>query len=203
MLRIGNDTLVLFSRVVPDDVEMADAEEHVLSTQFLHDLAQMRALGGLYLLSYHSQLLARPEMVPVMARVARAAVADTNTWTTTTGAIADWWTDRSALRVETHVRGARSLDVIVHNRAGDTISGAVARVALPDARRALGANRPLLGSEAGMVRLALPPIPGATTETFTVRLEPRKSQLGSGRARPAPRRAAPRKAPWWQFWKNL
>jgi hypothetical protein len=206
LLRIGEDTLVLFSRVVADDLAMISSgirpDEHVFATQFLNDLAQVRALGGLYLLSYHSQLLARPELVSVVARVARAAAADSSIWTVTAGEIAAWWRARASLRVETRVNGRNVVAVTVRNRAEDSITGAVVRVVLPEARRVLGANTALLSSDAGMVRLALPTIPGSTTRSFVVRLEPRKSDPGVARARPAPRAKAPRKVPWWQFWKH-
>ncbi len=206
LLRIGNDTLVLFSRVGADDVALfaSGAPPDTLSyaTQFLNDLAQVRALGGLYLFSYHSQLLARPELVPVVARVARAAAADSSIWSSTAGDIATWWRARAQLRVATRVRGNNSVEVIVRNRDADTISGAVARILLPDARRVLGANTPLLSSDAGTVRLGLPPIAGSSTRSFIVRLEPIKSPASGDRARMAPRpRVAPPKPAWWQFWK--
>ena len=62
---------------------------------FLADFAETRALGGAYVLSYHSQVLARPEWVPVLARAARAIASDSTVWSTTTGDIADWWRARA------------------------------------------------------------------------------------------------------------
>jgi peptidoglycan/xylan/chitin deacetylase (PgdA/CDA1 family) len=207
MLRFGSDTLVLFSRVVADDLAMISSGiepgAEVFTTQFLNDLAQIRALGGLYLLSYHSQLLARPELVSVVARVARAAAADSAIWIGTTGDIAEWWRTRAALRVETSVHGRNALAVNVRNRGTDSIRGAVVRVVMPEARRVIGANTKLLASDAGMVRLALPEIPGSSTRSFLIMLEPRKSDKEVDRARSAPRPRVQRKAPWWQFWKHL
>jgi hypothetical protein len=81
----------------------------------------------------------------------------------------------------------------------------VARVALPDGRRVLGASVPMLRADDGMVRLALPPIPGRGTLSFAVRLEPTAAAQSSRASRTpmAPRRTPQRKAPWWQFWKRL
>jgi hypothetical protein len=104
--------------------------------------------------------------------------------------------------VETRVN-PNSVDVIVRNPTNVIASRAVARIVMADARRVVGATTPRLASDAGIVRLALPPIPATATRTYTVRLEARPAPP-KARARPAPRpRPAPRKAPWWQFWKHL
>jgi hypothetical protein len=150
----------------------AQHDARTIVTQFLNDFEQARALGGLYVLSYHSQLLARPDLVPVLASVARSIAADSGVWVATTSEIATWWRTRASLRIETRTRGANSLDVIVHNGGAQSLSGAVGRVVLPDQRRALDASAPLLASDPGVVRLALPPLPGSTTQSFTVRLAP-------------------------------
>jgi hypothetical protein len=159
-------------------------------------------LGGLYLLSYHSQLLARPELVGVIVRVARAASADTSIWIATTGDIAAWWRARDRLQV--HTRSTRNaLEITVQNRGKELVTDAIARVVMPDGRRVLGANAPQLTAEPGTLRLALTPVPAGESLTYTVRLEPRKSPPRAQRPRVAPRpRPAPRKAPWWQFWKH-
>jgi peptidoglycan/xylan/chitin deacetylase (PgdA/CDA1 family) len=179
LLRIGVDTLVLVSRFGRDDFALArPGAQHdirTIVTQFLNDFEQVRALGGLYVLSYHSQLLARPDLVPVLAGVARSIAADSGVWVATTSEIATWWRTRASLRIETRTRGANSLDVIVHNGGAQSLSGAVGRVVLPDSRRALDASAPLLPSDPGVVRLALPPLPGSTTQSFTVRLAPGRS----------------------------
>jgi peptidoglycan/xylan/chitin deacetylase (PgdA/CDA1 family) len=112
LLQVGKDTLVLLSRVVDDDLALSLPgrlpDTKLVETKFMRDLTQMRALGGLYLLSYHSQLLARPELVNVVVRVARAAAADTNTWIATTGEIARWWRAREQLRVYTRSSSTRA-----------------------------------------------------------------------------------------------
>jgi hypothetical protein len=209
LLKVGQDTLLLLSRVVNDDLALTTPgrlpDVRTVHTQFNRDFVQVRALGGLYLLSYHSQLLARPELVSVVARVARAIGGDTAVWTATTGDIAAWWRARAALQVRTRST-VNALEIVVKNRGEDSVSGVVTRVVLPDARRVLGATAPLLSSPPGMLRLALSPIPGGESRSFTVRLEAIKPPARAERPRPKPRWRAPpppRKAPWWQFWKHL
>jgi hypothetical protein len=77
-------------------------------------------------------------------------------------------------------------------------------LALPEARRVLGANTRMLGNEAGMIRLELPAIAGGETRSLSVRLEPRRTAPRAERPRMTPRqRYLPRKSPpWWQFWKR-
>jgi hypothetical protein len=187
LLRIGVDTLVLVSRFGRDDFALgrpgAQHDTRVIATQFLNDLEQVRSLGGLYVLSYHSQLLARPELVPVLSSVARSVAADSSVWVATTSDVATWWRARALLRIETRAWEAGSFDVIVHNGSAASLSGAVARIFLPDSRRASDASAPFLSSDPGVVRLALPPLPGSSTRSFTVRLEPGKAPSAE-RARP-------------------
>ena len=207
LLKIGKDTLLLLSRVVDDDVALTppgrQPDARVVQRKFIRDLAQVRALGGLYLLSYHSQLLARPELVGIIAGVARAASADTTIWIGTTGDIATWWRSRAALRVQTRTK-PHALEVLVHNRGEDSVSDAVARVVLPDGRRVVRTSTPVLAGDAGMVRLALPTIFAGQTRSFTVQFEqPRKAPPRVYKRPPQRWRSPPRKAPWWQFWKHL
>lgn len=207
LLRLGDDTLVLFSRVGVDDVALrvsrmpADTQRY--TEAFLNDLSQVRALGGLYLFSYHSQLLSRPALVPVLARVARAVAADSTVWTTTAGEIADWWRARGALQLETRIRDNDFIDLIVRNRNSDSVRNVVGAVQLPDARRVIAANASILSNTGGVVRLALPVIPGKATATYMVRLEPSKTPVvRADRERATARpRYVPRKPEWWKFWK--
>jgi peptidoglycan/xylan/chitin deacetylase (PgdA/CDA1 family) len=206
LLRIGQDTLVLVGRISGDDFAMAgfgkDGETHFMTTLFLNELSQMRALGGLYLFSYHSQLLARPELVPVLARVARQVAADSSIWAATTGEVAGWWRERAALRIETRARPPNAVEVIVRNRHARPVSRAVAQVVLPDSRRVISAAVPFLRSAQGL-RLILPPIPAASALSLRVQLEPQPTAGGAAqRAQRARPRNVPRKIPWWQFWKR-
>jgi peptidoglycan/xylan/chitin deacetylase (PgdA/CDA1 family) len=208
LLRIGGDTLVLIGRIAGDDFAVAGSagqrDPHLIGSLFLHELAQVRALGGLYPFSYHSQLLARPELVPVVARVARAIAADTGIWAATTSDVADWWRARAGLRTESRTT-ADALVVTVRNSGTRAVTGAVARTVLQEPRRVAGANTRILASDAGVVRLALPVIPPGATRSFTVRFETAKAPTAG---RPTGSRHGLRgrpvrpKTPWWQFWRK-
>jgi len=170
LLPVGGDTLVLIGRVGSDDFA-ATAAAHNDPTRtaklLLDEYTQYRALGGLYALSYHSQVLATPDLVPALAHVARTLAADTAVWLATTGEIADWWRIRSQLDARVTPR-ADGFDVTVHNRGERLVGGAVVRVDLPSPRPLGASNTALLPAGAGTARLLLPPIPGKVTRTFQV-----------------------------------
>jgi peptidoglycan/xylan/chitin deacetylase (PgdA/CDA1 family) len=164
LLEVDGDTLVLLGRVNVDDfdaVRLASrgSVDEVVK-EYLSEYQKVRALGGLYLLSYHSQWLARPELVPALARIARRIRADTTVWLTTARDVADWWRARAAVSVHATRLNARTLRLVVRNTGPHTVQGLVARVALDDGERASGAG--VLKSDAGTLRLAVPPLaPGA------------------------------------------
>ena len=172
MLSTGRDTVVLIGRIASDDIAATAAghdEAPAVARLFLDEFQQMRALGGLYVLSYHSQLLARPDLVPALATLARAVAADSTVWLTTTGEIAEWWRERAQLTARLRAKD-HGFDVVVQNRGERLVRGAVIRIELPDLapRRIASASTALLPAPAGTVRLLLPPVPGMTTRTFTV-----------------------------------
>lgn len=171
LLAFGNDTLVLVGRIGSDDfaaaATRAPTTKHLTSV-FLDEYERVRALRGHYVLSYHSQLLARPELVPALAMVARRLAADTAVWLATTGDIADWWRARAGLEAHAQLTSER-MSVVVRNRGARLVRGAVVRVSMPEARRARSADTRLLPQgDSATVRLFLPPMPARTTRTFTV-----------------------------------
>jgi hypothetical protein len=172
LLPLDGDTLVLFGRVTPDDFgARADARVGVekAAAAYLDDFAKMRSLGGLYILSYHSQLLARADQVPVLARVARAIARDSTVWLATVGDVAHWWRARAGLVVSTRVRGGQ-LVVDIRNRGPGMVTGAVVRVALGAPLVARRASPLVLDTAPGIVRLALPPIGPGARRTVNVAL---------------------------------
>lgn len=205
MLSVGQDTLVLIGRIASDDIAAVTAghdDRVAIARLFASEYQRLRALGGMYVLSYHSQLLARPDLVPALARTARLIAADTAVWLTTVGEVAEWWRERAQL--ETSVRTRESgFDVVVKNRGERVVRGAVVRVELPSTNtRAISrASTALLPAPPGLVRLLLPPVPGEVTRVFSVDYvgdrEPVKRAAPSSRA---PRRAKPRFwwFPWWR-----
>jgi len=199
LLAIARDTLVLIGRVGSDDFGAAVAAHNDVGETakiFLDEYARYRALGGLYALSYHSQLLATPSLVPALARAARHIAADSAVWLATTGEIADWWRARAQLDARVTQR-EDGFDVTIRNRGERLVSGAVVRLDLPSSRPIVSAATALLPAGSSSARLLLPPIPGRTTRVFSV------DYAGVKRAsalRVAPRtRSAPRKKRfWWQ-----
>jgi peptidoglycan/xylan/chitin deacetylase (PgdA/CDA1 family) len=172
LLPIGSDTLVLLARVTDDDLiavhSMGPDPVRALTRRYLADFARVRALGGLYLLSYHSQLLARPELVPALANVARAVAADERTWRTTTGEVAAWWRAKADLRVTARRDTAGLVLLSVHNQGTTPIRDAVLRVVLGPGERGVQSDARRLPAPAGVARLALPTIGPGEVRTFSV-----------------------------------
>ena len=174
ILTVGTRPLVVLGRVTNDDfIEVGrrgNTSVDSLATRFMTAFDKVHALGGLYLLSYHSQMLARPELVPALARVARYVASDSTTWVTTAGAVADWWLGRSLLDVHAHPAGAARLVLDVRNDGAATMHGVVALIALGGARAisADGGARILPGNR-DVIRLLLPALaPGASLTTTIV-----------------------------------
>lgn len=201
LLPVGHDTLVLIGRVGSDDFGAAAAahdDPRKTAKLLLEEYARYRALGGLYALSYHSQVLATSDLVPALAHVARKLAADTAVWLATTGEIADWWRVRSQL--EAHVISrADGFDVIVHNRGQRLVTGAVLRLDLPSARQPDVASTALLPARQGSARLLLPPIPGNATRTYEVEYAGAHPPSVSLTRRRTRTRSVPRKHKrfWW------
>jgi peptidoglycan/xylan/chitin deacetylase (PgdA/CDA1 family) len=191
LLPIERDTLVLIGRVGSDDFAAAAAAHNDVAATvevFLGEYARFRALGGLYALSYHSQLLANRDLVPALAKVARHIAADTAVWLATTGEIADWWRARAQIDARVTQR-ADGFDVTIRNRGERLVAGAVVRLDLPSGRAIGSAATALLPAGSSSARLLLPPIPGKTTRVFSV------DYAGVKRASPVHAALRPRAAP--------
>lgn len=162
LLTVDGRRLVLLGRVVDDDfatVRRAGLTDPArLSREYLTAYSKVRALGGLYVLSYHSNLLARPELVPALGRVARALRADTSVWLATTGEVASWWSARADVRLGVE-RDGDGLTLVARNEGSRTIEGAVARLQLGATSRVTAVDGgTLLSSGPATVRIALPPL---------------------------------------------
>jgi peptidoglycan/xylan/chitin deacetylase (PgdA/CDA1 family) len=184
LLEVGGDTVVLLARVTDDDVTALRTAGpdlvRALTNGYLTDLARIRALGGLYLLSYHSQLLARPELVPALANVARALAADTRIWRTTAGEVAAWWLARADIRVTALRDTNGAVTISVKNHGAAPVSGAVVRVVLGPGEHPVESDVRRIPAPAGIARLALPPIGPGEARTFLV-------TVGSARVGRGPR----------------
>ena len=170
LLRVGSDTLVLVGRVGSDDFAAVARRAPVpdtLTAIFLGEYERVRALGGHYVLSYHSQVLARPDLVPSLAAVARHLVADSAVWVAAVGDVAEWWRVRAQMTARAMIIGSR-MQVIVRNTSDRVATDAVVRVALPDSKRAVHADVALLPGAPRTVRLLLPLLRPRTTKIVTV-----------------------------------
>ena len=170
LLRIGHDTLVLVGRVGSDDFAATARRPRgldALAKIFLDEYERVRALGGHYVLSYHSQVLATPPLVPSLATVARRLMSDTAVWVAPVGDIAEWWRERAGLDARAHIAGDL-MKVVVRNRGDRVVHGAVVTVSIPDSKRAIKADTRLLPSGGHTVRVAVPPLPPRTSKTVSV-----------------------------------
>jgi peptidoglycan/xylan/chitin deacetylase (PgdA/CDA1 family) len=174
LLPVRGDTLLLVPRVFADDIAAAGEgwrrSPAAVKALLLGELAKSRAVGGLYVVSYHSQLLARPEYVPTLAAIARQIVADSSVWLTTADAVAEWWLGRMNLDLRL-VRQPERLEVTVTNPASRVVENAVVRVRLPRGSRVTGASVPRLPASDGEARLALRFIPGQSSATLRLDLQ--------------------------------
>ena len=169
LLEVSGDTIVLLGRANVDDFDAASLAARgsldEVVKEYLSEYQKVRALGGVYLLSYHSQLLARPELVPALTRIARRIHADTAVWLTTAGEVVEWWRARAAVTARAKRIDPRTLRVDLRNTGRDTVRGLVARVTLGDGERGSGQPR-VLRSEAGELRFAVPPLAPGEERAF-------------------------------------
>jgi hypothetical protein len=201
LLTVGTDTMVLIGRFGNDDFgavgqhrDDPNAEEAV----FLDDFKRVRALGGAYVLSYHSQLLARPERIGVLAGAARAIGSDSTVWHTTTGNIAAWWRARAAVTARVDATRRDQVLVKVRNNGASEIKSLVVHLRDVPPRPTTHADALLLPAPVGELRFLVPSLPAASARTYTISYEtPRKPPQPARRIR----RAAPPKEHW--SWRRL
>jgi peptidoglycan/xylan/chitin deacetylase (PgdA/CDA1 family) len=201
VLAFGVDTLVLIGRFGSDD--FAVVGEHQTNgdaalSVFLADFDRTRALGGAYVLSYHSQVLARPEWVPVLARAARAIASDTSVWCTTTGNIAAWWRARSAVTARVDASASDRVMVTVRNGGRTAIRSLVVHVRDVTTRTPVRSDAKLLPAAAGELRVLVPSLAAGATHTYAVVYPKAKA------ATPNVERRAVRRAPQKHWsWRRL
>jgi peptidoglycan/xylan/chitin deacetylase (PgdA/CDA1 family) len=170
LVELGGSPFVLMGRSVDDDfIEIRRAgtvePRRLVATQ-LAGWKKVHALGGLYILSYHSNMLARPASVGALGMVARALRADTSAWLVTTGDVAEWWQARHAVSTVVERRG-EGVVVRVHNGGGTTVAAFGVLLSLPDGRR----PRNGATAVAGGGRIAVPSLAAGETREFAIALE--------------------------------
>ena len=177
IIDVGGRRLVLFGRVTNDDFISVKRAGHLnvqlLARDYTADLDKVCALGGLYILSYHSQLLSRPELVPALAIFARRVRSDSTVWSTTAGDVADWWLARAGLQVSIAREAGGRLRLHAANVGTNSVRDAVAEIV--DHRTSGGGTI--------RARVPLPLIPAGGAFDTTIVLGDDRYALGGANAR--------------------
>jgi peptidoglycan/xylan/chitin deacetylase (PgdA/CDA1 family) len=186
---VGSGRVVVLPRVVDDDytvmVVRGAVRSDSLEASLMAALAKMRALGGLDLITLHSQLIDSESRVGVVESAIGAASRAGDVWVARAADIADWWLRRADLEVRARSRSDGSLLVNVQNR-GEKVTAAWLRLHLPDDPRSYAAPEseatiPEARLEEGSMRIALPVLkPGEIIEL----LVPRRSPGGASESSP-------------------
>ncbi len=172
LLAIAGDTIVMLPRTGDDDFEAfgpnRPQDPASVAAALYADFSWIRELGGLYALSYHSQLLSRPEHLPGLSRVARLVAADSTVWVATAADIASWWRSRAELQASARMASSNRMEIIVHNRGKALVRGAVIRVFQPSAMTVVRSSGRLLRSDGGAIRVLIPFIAGGDRRVISV-----------------------------------
>jgi peptidoglycan/xylan/chitin deacetylase (PgdA/CDA1 family) len=133
-LRSGR--VVVLPRVVDDDytiiVSRGQTRPDSLRAAFVASLEKMRALGGLNLVTLHSQLIDSRREVEAIASAAQAARDAGDVWLARTSEIAEWWLARSELELTVRERDDRSAILYVRNNGASAVESVWLHVYLPE-----------------------------------------------------------------------
>jgi len=173
MVQVANEPFVLIGRVVDDDyltIRRANIfEPQRLAEDQLRAFEKVRELGGLFVMSYHSNMLARPKTIGALGIVARALKRDTTVWLTTAGAVADWWMVRHDLAATVATEPKGVLAVTVRNGGPVASPAASVMVTLPSgARAAQASDSGLLPAHPATARVRIPSV--AAGGSYTTRI---------------------------------
>lgn len=177
----GSGRIVVLPRVVDDDytvmVVRGAMRSDSLQASLMAALAKTRALGGLDLITLHSQLIDSERRIQAVESVVGAAARAGDVWIPRAADVADWWLRRADLEVRARSRGDGSVLVSVQNR-GEKATAAWLRLHLPDDPRGYAAPEseaaiPEARLEEGSMRIALPVLePGEIIELLVPRRSP-------------------------------
>ena len=167
LVMVGDSPFVLVGRTADDDflaVRRAGiTDPSRLAADQLEAFAKSRALGGLYIMSYHSNMMARPVTAPAIGIVARALRSEKGLWLTTMGDVAEWWLTRHAAEPTVEHLGDR-LRLTMRNGASRPLVASTVLVSLPRGTRAVGTSSgSLLAGTAGMARISIPELRAGDT----------------------------------------
>jgi peptidoglycan/xylan/chitin deacetylase (PgdA/CDA1 family) len=136
IFRLRAGRIVVLPRVVDDDyavmVLRARTSPDSLRAALLAGLDKIRWLGGLDLLTLHSQLIDWDERVDAIESVVRSARERGDVWLTTASEIADWWLRRSDVELAVEAREDGSAVLSVRNAGDAPVSSLWLHVYLPE-----------------------------------------------------------------------
>lgn len=171
--------VVVLPRVVDDDyavmVTRGETSLDSLRATFLSSLEKLRWLGGLDLLTVHTQLIDSDSRVDAVESAVRAAQAAGDVWIARASDIADWWLQRSNLELQVRERVDRSAVLSISNNGASAVSSAWLHVYLPEDRETYAApeiGAAIIDSEYGPwgLRVRLPTLaPGESIEILLPR----------------------------------
>ena len=135
---LESGAIVLLPRVVDDDytvmVTRGQTRPDSLRAAFTSALEKIRSLGGLDLLTVHTQLIDSQRRVDAVESAVHTAQEMGDVWIAGAGAIADWWMHRAGLELEVGERADRSAIFSIHNRGSEPVASAWLNIYLPDGR---------------------------------------------------------------------
>lgn len=128
--------VVVLPRVVDDDygvmVMRGRRSADSLRAALTAATEKMRWLGGLSLVTTHTQLIDSDRQVEAVVAAVLAARTAGDVWIARTSEIASWWLGRSQLQLALTERPDRSLELAVRNDADDKMTAVRVRVHLPE-----------------------------------------------------------------------
>lgn len=138
IFEVESGPAVVLPRVVDDDytvmVTRGQTRPDSLRATFTSALEKIRSLGGLDLLTVHSQLIDSERRVDAVEWAVRAAQEMGDVWIAGAAEIAAWWMQRAALQLQVRERADRSAILSVHNPGTEPVASAWLNIYLPDAR---------------------------------------------------------------------
>lgn len=174
LLAVDSALIVLLPRVADDDAEALRAKTTTpaaLDASYGAAFAKLRALGGLYVMRHHASLLARADLVPVLARAMRLASADSAIWLATASEVAAWWMARSHITIATTREAGGAVTIRIGNAGPSVVDGAVLRLVAGPGRHVAGVTGATIGADRGdNVELLLPQLAARGTHTVELQL---------------------------------
>ncbi len=136
VLETQSGPLVVLPRVVDDDysvmVMRGQRSHEALQTALLNALEKIRWLGGLDLITLHSQLIDTDRRVTAVETAVNAAREAGDVWIARASDIAEWWLARSELELVVRERPDRSVMLTVRNNGAEAVSSARLRLYLAE-----------------------------------------------------------------------